>query len=183
MVSAGGAGSTTFSSFVQGGHGGGIKGIPGSQYIYGRSSDSLTNSIGASNVFGGISGLPSTKNSSTIINGSFGIAAGSMSPSYGSGGGGGYYGGGAGNHVGNTVGTGSGGSSFISGYKGCNAISEKYTLSNPIHTSKPEHYSGFVFANPIMKDGPTIKYIGNGQARITVLHLSILNRERVYIKK
>ncbi|EAY03435.1 hypothetical protein TVAG_412390 [Trichomonas vaginalis G3] len=178
IVSAGGAGSTFYiSAFIQGGHAGGINGFPGSQYVYISSSGTLTNSTGANNILGGISGLADDKNSSSIINGSFGIGANPFETGYGSGGGGGYYGGGAGNSAVNTVGTGSGGSSFISGYKGCNAISEKYTLSNPIHTGKPEHYSGFVFANPIMKDGPTIKYIGNGQARITVLQ-NIFIREK-----
>ncbi|EAY06367.1 hypothetical protein TVAG_151740 [Trichomonas vaginalis G3] len=103
------------------------------------------------------------------MNGSFGIGANPYYQVYGSGGGGGYYGGGAGNVVLSCVGSGSGGSSFISGYKNCNAIAKEYTLNNPIHPGKPYHYSGFVFSTPTMKDGVETKYIGNGQARITII--------------
>ena len=117
----------------------------------------------------------SNKIPSSIMNGSFGIGANPFDAHYGSGGGGGYYGGGAGNIVNNCVGTGSGGSSFISGYKGCDAISQNYTLDNPVHTGKPYHYSGFVFVNPIMKDGNTVQYSGNGQARITVAYQEYFN--------
>ena len=64
------------------------------------------------------------------------------------GGGGGYYGGGSPAHVG-----GSGGSSFISGYTGCNAIAETSTASNIVHTGNPNHYSGCVFTDATMIAG------------------------------
>lgn len=64
------------------------------------------------------------------------------------GGGGGYYGGGSPSHVG-----GSGGSSFISGYLGCNAITESSTASNVVHTGTPNHYSGKIFTEAIMIAG------------------------------
>ena len=72
-----------------------------------------------------------------------------------SGGGGGYYGGCAivydeQNKKGIR---GAGGSSFISGYSGCDAIAESSTEDNIIHTGQPNHYSGKVFTNPVMIAG------------------------------
>ena len=90
-----------------------------------------------------------------------------------SGGGGGYYGGGGSAHV-HSAG---GGSSFISGHTGCNAISESSTSSNIIHTGQPNHYSGYIFTNTVMKAGnesmpkPTggteTGHSGNGYCKIT----------------
>ncbi len=97
-----------------------------------------------------------------------------------SGGGGGYYGGGHGIHPGNGITGGGGGSSFVSGYPGCDAIEATSTEDHIIHTGKPEHYSGKVFFLPGMIAGnapmPTYKgdgtMIGNnsaGYAKITYL--------------
>ena len=91
-----------------------------------------------------------------------------------SGGGGGYYGGGASTRG---HGGGGGGSSFISGHTGCNAINSSSTSSNIVHTGQPNHYSGKVFTNTVMKAGnesmpsPTggteTGHIGNGYCKIT----------------
>ncbi|WP_024990718.1 glycine rich domain-containing protein [Segatella albensis] len=69
--------------------------------------------------------------------------------------GGGYYGGYATvRDESNVIGIrGTGGSSFISGYPGCNAISESSTEDNIIHTGQPNHYSGYVFSNSVMIAG------------------------------
>ena len=70
------------------------------------------------------------------------------------GGGGGYYGGCAIGNEGGLVGLrGTGGSSFISGYLGCNAISSESTEDNIIHTDQPNHYSGKIFSNSVMIAG------------------------------
>ena len=71
----------------------------------------------------------------------------------------------------------SGGSSFISGHTGCNAISASSTNTNIIHTGQPNHYSGYVFTNTVMKAGnesmpsPTggteTGHTGNGYCKIT----------------
>mgnify|MGYP006372104211 FL=1 len=89
-------------------------------------------------------------------------------------GGSGYYGGSGSLHCGA-----SGGSSFISGHSGCNAISESSTESNIIHTGQPNHYSGYVFTNSVMKagnetmpspsGGTETGHTGNGYAIITQL--------------
>ena len=68
--------------------------------------------------------------------------------------GGGYYGGYAGTNLETGIGIrGAGGSSFISGHTGCNAISSSSTSSNIVHTGQPNHYSGYVFTNTVMKAG------------------------------
>jgi hypothetical protein len=89
-------------------------------------------------------------------------------------GGGGYYGGGASNRG---HGGGGGGSSFISGHTGCNAISSTSTSTNIVHTGQPNHYSGYVFTNTVMKAGNEVMpsptggtetgHTGNGYAKIT----------------
>ena len=73
------------------------------------------------------------------------------------GGGGGYYGGATGNHLGAT-----GGSSFISGYNGCDAISAQSTVNKIIHTNQAIHYSGMVFEDTEMKAGNEVMPNPNG---------------------
>lgn len=68
------------------------------------------------------------------------------------GGGGGYYGGYATPNS-SVLTNGSGGSSFISGYDGANAISEESTSANIIHTGQSIHYSGLKFDYAIMVRG------------------------------
>ena len=46
-----------------------------------------------------------------------------------------------------------GGSSFISGHDGCNAIDSTSTENNIVHTNQANHYSGYVFTNTKMIDG------------------------------
>ena len=48
---------------------------------------------------------------------------------------------------------GTGGSSFISGYTGCDAIDESSIEDNIVHTGQSNHYSGKVFTNPVMIAG------------------------------
>ena len=101
-------------------------------------------------------------------------------------GGGGYYAGNPG--YGANAG---GGSSFISGHNGCDAIKEESTEDNIIHTGQSIHYSGLYFTNTVMIDGEGYKWTdkkegyvgmpshsdnstitgnsGNGYARITLV--------------
>ena len=46
-----------------------------------------------------------------------------------------------------------GGSSFISGHTGCNAIAETSTSNSITHTGQANHYSGLVFTETKMIDG------------------------------
>jgi hypothetical protein len=73
-----------------------------------------------------------------------------------SGGGSGYYGGAHGIHPGNGWTGGGGGSSFISGYTGCDAIDESSIENHIVHTGQPNHYSGYVFTNSVMIAGDAI---------------------------
>ena len=85
-----------------------------------------------------------------------------------SGGGSGYFGGGSGGVSSNCLGTGAGGSSFVSGCKGCSAITESFTLESPKFLGNV-HYSGLVFSNIIMKNGSIVARNGmNGQVIITL---------------
>ena len=181
IVSAGGAGSANYYVLVQGGHAGGINGYAGSQYKGGETQLSITNSTGASNTQGGISSLRSDMSSNSIINGSFGLGANPISNQYGSGGGGGYYGGGGTPWAGSA----GGGSSFISGYQGCDAIFENSTESHIYHSGNPFHYSGKYFTDGIMIDGqhemPTtdmtsteLGHDGNGYAIITYISSNVI---------
>ena len=81
----------------------------------------------------------------------FGIAGGSNP------GGNGYYSGQSG-YYSNGVAGGGGGSSFISGHTGCNAID-----SNGTHTGQPNHFSGKVFTNTSIIDGNSLMPLPNGQ--------------------
>lgn len=95
-----------------------------------------------------------------------------------SGAGGGYYGGRS-QHNGTSNGcqSATGGSSFISGHTGTDAISE-----DGIHTGQPVHYSGIEFTNTEMIDGKDVMphfnggnvvgRIGNGYARITLISVN-----------
>ena len=73
------------------------------------------------------------------------------------GGGGGYYGG---DHISISnvgyiraiEGAGAGGSSFVSGCRGCNAVS-RLPINQVVHTKQSIHYSGYKFFNIVMKSG------------------------------
>ena len=103
-------------------------------------------------------------------------------------GGGGYYNG----NLGYAANSG-GGSSFISGHNGCDAIKEESTEDNIIHTGQSIHYSGYYFTNTLMIDGEGYRWTtkkeeqigmpshsdnsiimgnsGNGYARITLVSI------------
>jgi len=156
MVAAGGGGANdrnyTETGALYGCGDGGFGGsLIGGNGVHVPNSDSkgwycLT--YGANQTYGG-TGLEYNNGGSTTYNsGCFGSAIinGAISQA---GGGGGYYGGANSIvHCG-----GSGGSSFISGHSGCNAIKESSTESSIIHTGSPNHYSGYMFTNSMMIAG------------------------------
>ena len=97
--------------------------------------------------------------------------------------GGGYYGGTTSDYS-DTCEAGAGGSSFVSGYDGCNAISENSTEDNIIHTGQSIHYSGKYFTNAILLDGNSNKMpnksTDNGYATITFLNSNYDNSLILY---
>ena len=124
-----------------------------------------------------------TKGGMYFVKGSFGLAGYlNDTTDWGATGGGGYYGG----TSTNCHGAAGGGSSFISGYEGCDAIYDNSTKDNIIHSHQPIHYSQFVFFNTIMKGGnemmplplvtQDIGHEGNGAAKITPLFTRIENQ-------
>ena len=151
MVAAGGGGAYSQENnewYSNGGYAGGLVGSNGNQvphwdqtYCYGQ---------------GGIQngGVSSTSNCTTTystepISSGFGYGGSYRSGLPATGGGAGYYGGSRSGHVASA----GGGSSFISGYNGCDAITEDSTENNITHTGQPNHYSGYIFTNPVMIDG------------------------------
>ena len=155
IVAAGGGGAQHYYAGSNGGYAGGLIGQNG--FYSSRpdnSHDPYTVSIGATQTSGGKGGIG--KKSSP--DGTFGIGGNGNAfltegSFWGSGGGSGYYGGGGGGVNQWIVGSGSGGSSFISGHTGCDAIAESSTESNIVHTGKASHYSGKVFTNSVMIAG------------------------------
>ena len=194
IVAAGGGGANYRNSPVDngedityiygegnGGYAGGIVGGDGltqNNSRSGYSSYGYVYSKGANQIKGGTSiydNVLSTKDYKTLYDidnwiGLFGYS----NSDFQSCGGSGYYGGAGALHCGA-----SGGSSFISGHSGCNAISETSTEDNIIHTGQANHYSGYVFSSTVMKAGNESMpnpsggietgHTGNGCAIITQL--------------
>ena len=152
MVAAGGGGSCWTTA---GGAGGGLNGIAGPRSTAATQTSGYAFGIGQSG-----SGAGSDNNGTA-------------------GAGGGYYGGYT-DLTGSDYGSSAGGSSFISGYDGCDAISEESTSDNIIHTGQSIHYSGMKFTKAEMvagnqtmptHDGEDVMTgnSGNGYAKITLL--------------
>ena len=105
-----------------------------------------------------------------------------------SGAGGGYYGGLAVNGIGAPIyeAVSSSGTSFVSGYRGCDAVDE-----NGAHTGSPIHYSKHRFINPIMKTGDEEflspdkqKETGHaGDGAILITYLGGISQFRSYASK
>lgn len=175
MVSSGGGGMSTQTNYShsKGGSGGTLIGGNGETVYY----DVNSYGLGGTQVSGG-------KNAYNDENaGAFGIGGNINGAIVTGTGGGGYYGGGASYEVMNKLGlsSGGGGSSFISGYDGCDAIAENSTEDNIIHTGQSVHYSGYKFNNAVMYAGneemPThdgtstmIGNSGNGYAKISLIY-------------
>ena len=180
MVAAGG-GAAEWSASI-GGNGGGLN---GGNSILARTPAGLEvhpSICKGANQTSGSECLPLTfyNNEYQASKGEFGSAGiitpviGDNNNDYGGFGGGGYYGGTSYQFSY----AGSGGSSFISGHKDCDAIKEQTEVIE--HTGQPIHYSGFVFTNTEMISGnetmplpsdPTKRgiYDGIGSFRITLL--------------
>ena len=152
MVAAGGGGASWKTA---GGAGGGLEGFT-----------NRTNSQPGTQTTGYIFGI-----------GQDGYGTGDNDGVAGSGGG--YYGGTTSN-IADAKEAGAGGSSFISGYIGCNAISKNSIESNIEHTGQANHYSGKIFTNAYIVDGKSsmpkidgtgteIGHSGNGYVKITKL--------------
>lgn len=156
MVAGGGGGANDRNSGDQGakygagngGAGGELVGITGESVDWQATAtiptyNSHSIGTGGTQVSGGRSLSYRTDGTLTgdNVRGSFGTAI--TNSFVQSGGGSGYYGGGCSGHGGA-----GGGSSFISGYLGCNAIDKDGN-----HTNQPNHYLGYVFSSGNMIAG------------------------------
>ena len=192
MVAAGGAGGTYRSMYhtiveAGAGAGGGLDGFDGADCDGSAGATELYKGTGGTQTYAGncqsidsIGGI--TVKESKLYQGGFGFGGNSSIEDQcgGTGGGGGYYGGGASDrgHV-----NGGGGSFFISGYLGCDAITESSIEDNIVHTGQPNHYSGKVFTNSIMiagnatmpkpKGGTETGHEGNGYCIISWISPSL----------
>lgn len=145
MVAAGGAGTGKYlNSSLIGGAGGGLIGYSGN-IRSGDYSHIHEVATGGSQTSYGVG-------SNLTCNSKFGHAVDACDK-YGTGGVAGYYGGGSGLSTFANVSSGAGGSSFISGHNGCDAIKKESTEDNIIHTGESIHYSGLYFTNTVMIDG------------------------------
>ena len=126
-----------------------------------------------------------------VLGNKFGIGKSGIEETHAAAGGGGGYYGGSNKIIDRFGGIASGGSSFISGHNGCDAIKETSTSKKIVHTGQSIHYSGYQFLNTIMIDGAGYKWTtaresyvgmpthdgtstmtgnkGNGYAKITFL--------------
>lgn len=154
MVAAGGGGAYYHTLYIgNGGAGGRLTGdSPTNVVCIDRTFYSGSNSSQSS---GGTNTACNNSYTSSIT-GLYGV--GGFGSEWSSGGGGGYYGGGYSYATG-----GSGGSSFISGYAGVNAITSNIDRT---HTNNTIHYSNKYFVNGKMTSGVNT---GNGSAKITYL--------------
>ena len=205
MVAAGGSGSANYSNGVTNGTaGGGLNGYEG-MCDGGACSTTLESKYGGIGATQTLAGYSPYSKISTM--GGFGYAGSGAKSNYdATGGGGGYYGGGGAFAGGNGRTIGGSGSSYISGFNGCNSIKEESSADNIIHTGSAYHYSGKYFLNSIMVDGkgsswgeayatatknqPTydgkstqIGNSGNGYAKITLETVEVISKSDIEKKQ
>ena len=149
MVAASGGGSITYYNPQAGVPGGSLVGFPGTSK---GDNDGVAATAGTQTK-GGTTGTGCHSIGQNEIG--FGYIVNDDGATMG-GAGNGYYAGGKGNHGGCTVGVGATGSCYISGYTGCNAITESCAENAIAHTGSPNHYSGYVFTNATMIAGNAI---------------------------
>ena len=178
IIAAGGGGAQHYFEGCNGGNAGGLSGQDGFVFCLPSYNGKRQVATGGDQTQGGLAAI-GDYSKPIAHDGTFGIGGdyAFLDIPNGSGGGGGYYGGGGPGFASEAVFSGAGGSSFISGYTGCNAISSSSTEDNIIHTNQPNHYSGYVFSNSVMIDGGSIMptpsggtetgHIGNGYCIIT----------------
>lgn len=148
MVAGAASGTSNASNAVSGGAGGGLKGYDGNLNV---NNVNHTLATGGTQFLGGTAGGYEEDNYHGYP-GEFGMG-GDAQRYHGGGGGSGYYGGGGAGFISAGVSSGAGGSSFISGHNGCDAVSEESLEDNIIHTGQSVHYSGYSFTNTVMIDG------------------------------
>jgi hypothetical protein len=159
IVAGGGGGESNHinrdSNPVRGGSGGFLVGEEGSySKCSGCTISAYTKADGGEQKKGGQGGFGdySRGNNGTFGEGGTAVKPPIKEPWASAGGGGGYFGGGAAGIQSGFIGSGAGGSSFVSGHKHCSAVSSSYSSSNP-EFSGYIHYSGLFFYDIFYKSG------------------------------
>ena len=125
------------------------------------------------NTGGAAGGLSSYKGNGTATTGAiatqtsgyaFGYGGPGLSSQAYSASGGGYYGGKS--STSQPCDISAGGSSYISGHLGCDAITSTSTSSNIVHTGQSVHYSGYKFLNTSMIDGKGYEWTDTVQSYV-----------------
>ena len=182
IVAGGGGGSQVKAKYLShGGSAGILCGDSGSTSPI--VNKTITNCTGGAQTKGGIGGVGYDVGMGE--NGTFGFGGGgSLRNVNGNGGGGGYFGGGGSATNIDIVGSGAGGSSYVSGYMGCKSIKEsakENSLSPSSFTGSSIHYTGLYFTAITVKSGEEIKWNDNGQ--IIIQFLGRLNITSCYQSK
>ena len=169
IVAGAGGGGISWDTGGNGGNGGIFTGEDG-KITMSSPTYSISSSIGASESKSGDGGRCLTHSSSCLSkfhghNGGFGFGGDANYAGWGGGGGSGYFGGGGGAVTSGVVGSGAGGSSYISGYNGFHTF--KLENDQLKDTNSKNHSSGLVFYNVDFKSGDETKYIGDGKVIIT----------------
>jgi hypothetical protein len=170
IVAGAGGGGVSWHTGGNGGNGGIFTGEDG-RLVMSSGAYSITSSKAGSVSNGGDGGRCVTYNSGSCpsdfhaYNGGFGFGGDANYYGFGGGGGSGYFGGGGGAVTYHKVGSGAGGSSYISGYNGFHTF--KLENDQLKDTNSKNHSSGLVFYNVDFKSGDETKYIGDGKVIIT----------------
>ncbi len=160
MVAPGGGGGGSYETSKGGGaitgaHAGGLTGSSGNMLRVAMGFEHTPPTGGTQNS-GGNAAIGTSQY--WMLSGVFGRGG----RGYIGGGGDGYYGGGGGSYNHYVASSGGGGSAFISGHAGCNAVNASGT-----HTGQPNHYSGMVFTETVMIAGNASMPNPRGTGNIT----------------
>ena len=187
IVAGGGGGGISYGEGSYGGDAGTFEGDPGIISVF--SDDYIvTTPLGGNQTSGGSAGHCLTyeydsKDGYEGTDGSFGFGGNGPNKNYGAGGGGGYFGGGGGSYTNGKVTSGAGGSSYISGQKGCHSFDQNTNNSSElIDIDSPIHKSGIFFTSINFLNGSQTKYKGNGRIIISLISFDYSSNRCLNIK-
>ena len=173
IVAGAGGGAESYVNGVKGGNGMFYEGESGSQGVKQGNVNSIRLPLGGKLDKGGEAriclyqyGVCPTGFSGH--QGGFGFGGNASDANYGAGGGSGYFGGGGAGYAGKIVASGAGGSSYVSGQKGCHSFVEGKD-GNIVDANSEIHSSGLFFTNIKYKEGNETLHNENGKIFITYL--------------
>ena len=177
IVSGAGGGSQQSYYLSKGGNAGIFEGYEGNNKSSG--SNTVTLATGGKQIEAGAAGTGTW----TGIDGDFGKGGNSSTNWNSDGGGSGYFGGGGGATSRDIVGSGAGGSSFVSGLEGCKAILKSSPKEKMEFSSLPFHYSGLIFTNITTKDGYEMNCNNGGDGKVEIRLLASLRDKHMSCRR